>query len=171
MKKIGICILVLVLLVCAGCGTAAPSTAGGDTTTVKTTETAPATALAWVQTLGEKLPFDDQMSDTDQATNVYGIFEEDGYTGDSAMRISTMATPEEIAVFRADAVFSTERLCALARTRIEQQKASYADYAPNEVPKLDTAVIRVCGVYVIVCVCADNALAEQVLDAYGAKAA
>ena len=49
------------------------------------------------------------------------------------------------------------------------QKDSYADYAPDQVPKLDTAVVRTCGEYVIVCVSADNEKAASVVDAYIGK--
>lgn len=165
-KRILLFALIAALLLCAGCG--AQTVPETTAPTEAEQEAAPQTAQAWVQTLGSRLPFDDEMSDTDQAAAIYGIFSEDGYTGDCAMRISTMATPEEIAVFRTDAAFDAAALCALAQARLAQQKSSYESYAPAEVPKLESALVRVCGDYVIVCVCADNALASQILDGYGA---
>ena len=95
-----------------------------------------------------------------------GILDEDGYTGDCALLISSKATPEEVAVFQADSVFSTEDLTEFAAQRLDRQKESYADYAPAEMPKLESAVVRTIGDFVIVCVCADNAKAETLLDSY-----
>ena len=166
MKKFLTVFILAALLVCAACGNtdAQPE----EPSVADSVSAAPQTAAAWLTLLQEKLPFDDQMSPTDQAAAIYGILDEDGYTGDAAMIISTMATPEEVAVFRTDAVYSAQALCELAQARIEQQKASYASYAPQEVPKLDSAVIRVCGDYVIVCVCADNALAAELIDGMNA---
>ena len=47
--------------------------------------------------------------------------------------------------------------------RLEKQKASYSDYAPQEVPKLESAVIKTVGDTIIVAVTADNALASQII--------
>lgn len=163
MKKVWIVLLMISLLALAACGAE---------TDKQTTEPAAQTAIAaapqsaqeWLAFLGEKLPFDDQMSETDRAAAIYGITDEDGYTGDTAMLISTMATPEELVVLKADAVYPAQTLVELAEARLAQQKESYASYAPQEVPKLDSAVVKTCGDYVIVCVCADNTLAEQLID-------
>jgi hypothetical protein len=163
-KKCALGLILIALLFCAACGstekTDAPEAA-------PTTATTPATAAQWLDLLVRNVPFDDTMTSVpEQAASVYGILDEDGYTGDCALYISTMATPEEIAVFRADAVFSTDDLMTLALARLARQKESYADYAPAEVPKIDTAVVKTCGDFVIVCVCADNAKAEALLDVY-----
>lgn len=162
MKKItAFCIALALVFGLAACGQSGQTQ---PDTTAAEAAAAMQSAQEWLSFLKSRLPFDDQMNDTDTAAAIYGITEEDGYTGDCAMCISTMATPEEIAVFRIDSVYSADALCDLANARIEQQKASYASYAPQEVPKLESAVVKVCGDYVIVCVCADNALAAQVID-------
>ena len=169
MKKIlAICLALSMAFAATACGSTSAQTEPETSASVAATDTAaekPQSAQDWMKLLKSQVPFDDQMNDTDQAKAIYGILDEDGYTGDTAMYISTMATPEEIAVFRADDVYSTDALCELAYARIEQQKASYASYAPQEVPKLDSAVVRVCGDYVVVCVSADNAFAAKLLDA------
>ncbi len=159
------CILltILALLFCASCGqTAEPA----DDAPAQTTAAQPDTAAGWIDLLAGSVPFDDTMALSDNAAAVYGILDEDGYTGDCALYISTMATPEEIAVFRADSALSTDDLTALAQTRLARQKESYAAYAPAEMPKLESALVRTIGDFVIVCVCADNAKAESLLDTY-----
>ena len=162
MKRIWIICLIIGLLCCTACG-AVPAQPEDNTVTERVSAT-PQSAAEWLAVLREKLPFDDEMSETDQAAAIYGILDEDGYTGDTAMLISTMATPEEVAVFRADDVYPAQALRDLAQARIDQQTASYASYAPEEVPKLETAVVKTVGDYVIVCVCADNAAAAELVD-------
>ena len=160
------CILltVLALLFCASCGkTAEPA----DDAPTQTAAARPQTAAEWLDLLAGSVPFDDTMQSVpENAASVYGILDEDGYTGDCALYISTMATPEEIAVFRADSALSTDDLTALAQARLARQKESYAAYAPAEMPKLESALVRTIGDFVIVCVCADNAKAESLLDTY-----
>lgn len=133
-----------------------------DTTAAEAVSTE-RTANDWVEFIASKVPFDDTMTTVgaEQAMAVYGIFEEDGYNGDCALYISTMATPEEIAVFEADDAMSLDDLCKKVEERLEKQKASYADYAPEELPKLESAVVKVVGDMIIVVVSADNALAFE----------
>ena len=50
--------------------------------------------------------------------------------------------------------------------RVAYQKAGYEDYGPAEVPKLDSAVIKSAGSYVVMCVSDDNAKAEEVIKSY-----
>ncbi len=158
MKKLALILALIALLCCAACG----STEKSDVSQ----PAQPQSATEWVDLLAASLPFDDTMASSDNAAGVYNIIEEDGYTGDCALYISSAATPEEIAVFRADDVLSTQDLLVLANARIARQKESYADYAPAEVPKLESAVVRACGDFVIVCVCADNAKAETLIKSY-----
>ena len=156
MKKLAFFLAFLVLLSFASCGKKPEKPSS-----------VPQTAQEWADLLSVSVTFDDSMTSIPaRAASLYGIEDSDGYTGDAALYISTMATPEEIAVFRIDPVFTAEKLTELAQARIAHQKETYASYAPQEVPKLDSAVIRVCGDYVIVCVCADNAKAETILSAY-----
>ena len=165
MRKIAVLLSLLIVLSLAACGKAPVQT---DAPSAEATvAAAPQSADAWLDLLSASLPFDDSMQSVpDRAPSLYGILDEDGYTGGSALYISTMATPEEIAVFEVDPAFSAEALTELAEARIARQKESYASYAPEQVPKLDSAVIRTCGSFVIVCVCADNAKAETLLAAY-----
>ncbi len=165
MKKIALVLLaILTLFVGASCGKTETAV---DGTAAETAAAQPQTAAQWLDMLAEKVPFDDAMQSVpERAASVYGILDEDGYTGDCALYISTMATPEEIAVFRADDALSTDDLTQLALARLERQKESFTDYAPAEMPKLESAVVRTCGDFVIVCVCADNAKAQALLDVY-----
>ena len=163
MKKTILCLTLAALLACAGCGATA-ETEPIAAETVKEQVSAPQSAAEWMDLLTAQLPFDDTMTLVpENAASVYGIFDEDHYHGDCSLYISTMATPEEIAVFQADGAMTTDVLAERARMRMESQKESYASYAPSEVPKLDSAVIETVGDFVIVCVCADNAKAAELI--------
>lgn len=168
MKKIIVLLLtVLAILSCAACGS---QPANGDDTSPADTVVAgtqPQNAAEWLDLLTAELPFEDNMQAIpDGAPSLYGIFDADGYTGDSVLYVSSAATPEEIAVFEVDPAFSAAQLTELAEARIANQKDMYSSYAPEQVPKLDSAVIRSCGNFVIVCICADNAKAASLLAAY-----
>lgn len=87
----------------------------------------------------------------------YGIDED--LVSDAAGYSSTAAVVDEIAVFKTD---DTAAVYEKAQAYIAAQKESYTSYAPNEVPKLDSAVIEEIGDYVIVCVSDDTS--ENVLQ-------
>lgn len=166
MKKIVLCLLLAGLCLFAGCGKT-PSTDAQNTTNDALT---PVTcASEWVDVLSKTVPFEDQMTVVDGETAMVRYCVDEAYDGDCAMYISSMATPEEIAVFKTNAEFDAQYFTDLAAQYLAVQKESYADYAPDQVPKLETAVVRVCGDYVIICVSADNEKAASVVDAYIGK--
>ena len=162
MKKFLACLFsVLMLFSFASCK--------GEETPVQETQSADVltqrTADEWIDFIADNVPFDDTMTKVgaEQAMALYGIFEEDGYKGDCSLYISTMATPEEIAVFKADDTLSVDDLLEKIQNRLQKQTESYSDYAPQEVPKLLSAVVKTVGDTVIVAVTADNALAEDII--------
>lgn len=164
MKKTVICILLAMICLLAGCGKTASESNS------PTAALTPVTGAAeWVDILSATVPFEDQMISVDgvQAIGRYGA--DEAYAGDCALYISTAATPEEIAVFKTEGQFHADYFISLAEQYLAQQKESYSDYAPEQVPKLDTAVVRTCGDFVIVCVSADNEKAASVIDAYIGK--
>ncbi len=162
MKKI-IAILLALLLVFSF--SACNSDTKPEEAVTEKTEISERTADEWISFIAENVPFDDTMTSVgaEQAKAVYGIFEEDGYNGDCALYISTMATPEEVAVFKADENMSLDDIYKKMEERIGSQTASYSDYAPTEVPKLESAVIKIIGDTIILAVTADNALAAEII--------
>ncbi len=79
---------------------------------------------------------------------------------------STGATAEEIAVFRCKDEASAAALKQAAQQRIQSQKDAYSSYAPLEIPKLDNALLRSSGVYVVCVVADDYAAVTPILDKY-----
>jgi len=98
------------------------------------------------------------------AANLYGV---DAATiAESGVYCSTGATAEEIAVFKCVDEAAAKALVAAAQTRLDNQAAAYAAYAPTAVPAIENAYLRQEGVYVFCVVAEDDAAAETILAKY-----
>lgn len=74
---------------------------------------------------------------------------------------STNAVVDEFAVIKAT---NSDNVTASLNEHIANQKATYESYAPNEVTKLDNAVVKTVGDYVIYVVSTDGTAAQGVVD-------
>ena len=79
----------------------------------------------------------------------------------SVAYVSTNAVVDEFAIIKSA---NTENVEAAIRAHIDSQSATYASYAPDEVAKLDGAIVKVVGDCVIYVVSSDNAAAQNVVD-------
>lgn len=95
---------------------------------------------------------------------LYGLAETDA----SAMYfcLSSGATAEEIAIFRCADEVSALLVEEAARARLDYQRESFGSYVPEEVPKLESAILRREGSCVLLCVAADYEAVNAVLNAY-----
>ena len=103
--------------------------------------------------------------DPDIAALLYGFTEEDGV--DLYCWLSASGgTAEEFTLFlcRDDAALAVARKSAEAR--LDNQKRTYESYAPDEVPKLEGAVVRVRDNILVLCVAADPEKAAKLLSSY-----
>lgn len=99
--------------------------------------------------------------DRDTACDLYGIDELTVIA--SAVYGSTGTTAEELAIFTLrDEEAAQAALTALGH-RIEDQKADMADYLPDEVPKLEKAILERRGNSVLLVVANDYAPVEELL--------
>lgn len=107
--------------------------------------------------------FVDELNQADAATveKLYGI----SGAKEAVVYISSGATAEEIALFSFETEKEAEQAEELAKARIDEQKESFESYVPEEVKKLDNAVIRRLGSRLAVCV-ADGDAAEEILSKY-----
>ena len=100
------------------------------------------------------------------ALEEYGVAQEDIL--DSAIYLSAGATAEEVSVL----VLKDEDTAALVadalKAHVEAQKEAYQDYLPEEVPKLDDAILTTHGSSVLLVVPAQaseaNGVAEHLSD-------
>ena len=114
------------------------------------------------QALLDSGAFSDALDTVDQDTALYGI-DADTITG-SAVYTSLSAGAEEIAVL----VLTDEDAAAAAldglEARVADQKAVLESYQPDEVSKLDSAIVEQRGNSVLLAVAADAEKARAALD-------
>lgn len=120
---------------------------------------------ALAQELVESGAFSDVMSPLSDnvAKRMYDFEDEDAesfvlYTG-------TGATAEEIFLVKATGD-EAQDFAEACRERVSEQKTAFKSYVPEEVTKLDAAILETVGDYVILVVAADAAAARAVVDSY-----
>ena len=113
------------------------------------------------QIVGE-VSFDDSLSeiDDDMISMLYSI---DGYT-DAVLYKGSGATAEEVAIFKMETTDDAKAALEEAQAHIQSQIESYESYIPEEVSRLEDAIVRQDGCYVSVVVSGDSAAAEMLLD-------
>lgn len=79
--------------------------------------------------------------------------------------VGSGATAEEIAVFEFNNTEEAKNALQAAKNRISQQKSDYATYNPKEIQKLDNAVVKNTGRYLIVCV-SEGDTAKKIIGEY-----
>ncbi len=108
-------------------------------------------------TLQKTIPFQDTLTaiSDNMITAIYQIGEQDA--AKQKVYVSTGATAEEIAVFEAVDTDAAQRIETALLQRVADQKTSFEDYLPEELPKLADPFILVQGKYVILCISDHNA--------------
>lgn len=129
----------------------------------ETNESVDLAALA--QTLLADGSFDDALAqiDDDTVTMLYGI----DNAAEQVVYIGSGATPEEIALFSFATAAEAEAGFALAQMRIADQKEAFSDYNAWEMPKLEDAVVKQYGSYVVLCVSGDSSAAAILEEKLG----
>ncbi|MDR3765647.1 MAG: DUF4358 domain-containing protein [Butyricicoccus sp.] len=117
-----------------------------------------------IQEMKEQIAFTDQFETLDRegACRVYGVDEE--LVDDSAALAGSGATAESLSVWKAVDAKSAEQVEEELQVFVDGYIEGYSDYKPEEVPKLESAIMSREGQYVILCISADNAAAETVVD-------
>lgn len=120
---------------------------------------------ATAQALLDSGAFSDALEEVDLsvAATLYGVDEAD--LTDGTVYMSLSAGAEEIAVL----VMANETSAAAAmdglEKRVADQKAALESYQPDEVSKLDGAILEQRGNSVLLAVCADAQAAQSALEA------
>lgn len=94
--------------------------------------------------------FEEPLNRTDPgiAEKIYGI----AGAAEAQLYVGSGATADELALFAFADAESAQAAVQLAELRVADQRESFADYLPQEVPKLDRAVIQTRGPYLVVCI-------------------
>ena len=102
--------------------------------------------------------------DAEVVATLYDLAPTDVTTG--IVRCSTGATAEELALFQAADEDAAARIEMAMQTRVQRQIAAFARYVPEEVPKLEQALVQRSGVYVALVVAAQSDGADKILYNY-----
>lgn len=78
----------------------------------------------------------------------------------------SMATPEEISIFVAKTEDDVASIRAAVDRRVEDQTFNFQDYRPEEMPKLENAVILERGRYVFYAACANPDDVRKVIEGF-----
>lgn len=172
MKRI-IIMVMLGLLVLAGCGKNSGENGGEDVSNEQEENENSDEAVFHefdVQVLADELlngiDFEDELGAGRDVVLINQYELEEGDFVKQASYFSSNATTEEIAVVECEDEAKAKELEKAFEDRVAARKEVFADYAPDEVKRLDGAVIKVLGKYVVLCVCAEPETAEAIIDKY-----
>lgn len=88
---------------------------------------------------------------------------DDTQIAEAAFYTNSQATAEEIAVVKTTNADYVESVKAAFELRVADQKEACVDYLPDEMPKLEAAVIYTNDCYVILTISADSSVAESII--------
>lgn len=111
--------------------------------------------------------FKDNLAEVDTTmalTRLYGLDPEQ--IEDSMFYTNSQATAEEIAVIKVKSADYIETVKTAYETRISDQKTACESYLPDEMPKLDAAVIYTNGNYVVLCVSNDSDKSLEIIESH-----
>jgi len=87
-------------------------------------------------------------------------------TTSAIMYKSSVATAEEITIFEAADSKAAAKVLDTAKSYLETQAKIYDAYNATEAARLRGAIAKQYGKYVVVCVCNNNAGAEEIINEY-----
>lgn len=142
------CLSLLSCLALVGCGGAAPEK----------------DAAALAEALATQISYEDALTklDDDMVFKLYAVQAQD--VKQAAVYVGSGATAEEVAVFLCTDGDAAQRVEQAAKKRLDQQKTSFVDYLPGEMPKLNDPVLIRNGSLVALCVSDDNQTAKKLIQ-------
>ena len=116
--------------------------------------------------LRESIEYEDELTESRDAVfyMIYGV--DESIVKNQSSYFSTNATTEEISVVECVDKDAAETVKKAFEERVKYQKATFESYAPEEVDRLDKALITVMGNYAVLCVTADVDRAMEIIDKY-----
>lgn len=116
-----------------------------------------------LEQMKNKITFTDQFETLDEsgACRVFGV--EEDLVSDCAALAGSGATAESLSVWEAKNTDDAQKIEEQLQTFVDGYIEGYSDYKPEEVPKLESAILSQEGNYVILCISADNDAAESIV--------
>lgn len=115
-----------------------------------------------------KIDFGSNMIECSQtaAENFYFIYDTDILEDYVIYMDESNATPNEIALFRLAKESDRTTMETIVKNRVNDLKIGFEDYNPDEMYKLENAVIKSQGDYVMLVICKDSDTANDILKGY-----
>ncbi|MBS7398333.1 MAG: DUF4358 domain-containing protein [Ruminiclostridium sp.] len=159
-----ICAAVAVCVCGCSSGTATDSTA--SSTAESSSDTGSVSSAASAEEITDKILAEIEFPskakiEEDRREGFYEV-EEDKIESYSAYICGSGAYPDELAVFCMKSSDDTAAVKEMLEKRVEKQTASFKDYTPDEMYKIDGNNVVVSGNYVALIICSDNAKATQI---------
>lgn len=108
--------------------------------------------------------FKDQLALIDKSMALSRLYAlDEANIEDAAFYTNSNSTAEEIAVIKTKSADYVSTVKEAYESRINEQKEACKDYLPDEMPKLDSAVIYTNGNYVVLCISNDNGKISSVI--------
>jgi hypothetical protein len=110
--------------------------------------------------------FADELSEVDNSYSdmIIGV-SSDSFTS-AVIYTGSGATAEELAIIQTEDSADAEYIIAKLNTHISNQADAYAGYKPEEVDKINSAIVKSNGSYIILCVAENNTAAEEIINKY-----
>lgn len=105
-----------------------------------------------------------ELIDNDIGCYLYGV--EENADTETLFYMSSGATADEFTLFKASSEDAASGLEKYVSDRLDYQKRSFEAYNPAEVSKLDSAVLKTSGAYVLLVVADDYDAASSVINEY-----
>lgn len=167
-KRILALLLAVSLLSCAGCG----GDSGNSTTTTtgsSATDEAPTdvNVADVTKAVLDEIPINSAFEKTaDTLGDYFDKLDTDTLESSSYYLCASGAYPDEIAVFKFKDEASAKSAVSAVNDRLENQIEMYETYTPDEMYKLEGAVVKQSGVYVYYLVTSDNEKAESIVKGF-----
>lgn len=117
------------------------------------------------ESLASGLEFSEEIEDSGAAMaySFYGV--EEAQCKSAALYKGSSASVDEVAVFECVDADSAKAVAALAAERQQYLHDGYSNYGPEQVPKIDSAVIKTVGNTVIFCISDSPEKVDSVIKA------
>lgn len=155
-------ILIFLLIICLGIFFASCSNNNDEVEELNPEETTLDTDSV-AQYLINEIEFQDEMNiiDDDMILDILDVDSED--VNDICAYESTGATAEEIIVIKSDDEKSAKNIKSALKERVQSQISGFENYDPDELDKLEKAIISQVDDLIILIVCEDDSRANDLL--------
>lgn len=154
----------MLLTGCSGGNAGSSQTASESAPTASDAEASIKTAAEKADALMAEVTFSGEMVAVDADTMELRLgFNADGLSDYAVYICGSGAYPDEFGIFTADSSEKADEIKTALETRIENQKAKYTDYTPQEMYKFDDCFVKQDGNTVYYAVTADNTTAADIL--------